>query len=53
MRAFYELLQTRHKTKLQALVAVARKLLHAIFGIFKSGTDYNGAKLFPSLIPTS
>jgi transposase len=53
MRAFYELLQTRHKTKLQALVAVARKLLHAIFGIIKSGTDYNGAKLFPSLIPTS
>lgn len=53
MRAFYELLQTRHKTKLQALVAVARKLLHAIFGIFKTGTDYNGAKLFPHLIPTS
>lgn len=52
MRAFYELLQTRHKTKLQALVAVARKLLHAIFGIFKSGTNYNGAKLFPSLLPT-
>jgi transposase len=53
MRAFYELLQSRHKTKLQALVAVARKLLHAIFGIFKSGTDYNGAILFPKLIPTS
>jgi len=53
MRAFYELLQTRHKTKLQALVAVARKLLHAIFGIFKTGTDYDGAKLFPHLIPTS
>ena len=53
MRVFYELLQSRHKTKLQALVAVARKLLHAIFGIFKTGTDYNGAKLFPYLIPTS
>lgn len=53
MRAFYELLQTRHKTKLQALVAVARKLLHAIFGIFKTGTPYDGAKLFPQLIPTS
>ncbi len=53
MRAFYELLQTRHKTKLQALVAVARKLLHAILGIFKSDSDYNGAKLFPHLIPTS
>jgi transposase len=53
MRVFYELLQSRHKTKLQALVAVARKLLHAIFGIFKTGTDYNGAKLFPYLISTS
>lgn len=53
MRAFYELLQTRHKTKLQALMAVARKLLHAIFGIFKTGTDYSGAKLFPHLITTS
>lgn len=53
MKAFYELLQARHKTKLQALVAVARKLLHAIFGIFKTGTDYSGKKLFPQLILTS
>ena len=49
MRAFYELLQTRHKTKLQAIVAVGRKLLHAIFGIFKNGTPYDGRKLFPHL----
>lgn len=53
MRAFYTLLQARHKTKLQALIAVARKLLHAIFGIFKTGTAWNGAKLFPKLIPAS
>ena len=53
MKAFYNMLQARHKTKLQALMAVARKLLHAIFGIFKTGTDYSGAKLFPNLIPTS
>lgn len=53
MRAFYELLQSRHQTKLQALVAVARKLLHAIFGIFKTGTGYSGAKLFPLLLPSS
>ena len=53
MKAFYTLLQARHKTKLQALIAVARKLLHAIFGIFKSGTTWDGAKLFPRLIPTS
>jgi len=57
MRAFYELLQSRHKTKLQALVAIARKLLHAIFGIFKTGTPYDGRKLFPHFdipyLPTS
>lgn len=53
LRAFYQALQARQKTKLQAILAVARKLLHAIFGIFKTGTTYNGAKLFPQLIPTS
>jgi transposase len=50
-KAFYRLLQARHKTKLQALMAVARKLLHAIFGIFKTNTPYDGRKLFPELIP--
>jgi len=53
LRAFYQTLQARRKTKLQAIMAVARKLLHAIFGIFKTGTPYDGAKLFPQLIPTS
>ncbi|HZL28184.1 MAG TPA: IS110 family transposase [Acidobacteriaceae bacterium] len=51
MKAFYTLLQARHKTKLQALMAVARKLLHAIFGIFKTNTPYDGRKLFPELLP--
>lgn len=49
LKAFYEALQARHKTKLQALMAVARKILHAIYGIFKSGTPYDGQKLFPQL----
>jgi transposase len=53
MKAFYTLLLERHKTKMQALTAVARKLLHAIFGIFKTGSAYDGAKLFPKLILTS
>jgi len=55
LRAFYEALQARQKTKLQSLMAVARKLLHAIFGIFKTDSDWDGAKLFPqlALIPTS
>ena len=49
MKAFYEALQQRHKTKLQAIIAVARKMLHAIYGIFASRTPYNGSKLFPQL----
>jgi transposase len=53
LKAFYRQLQARQKTRLQALMAVARKLLHAIFGIFKTGTPYDGAKLFPQLTPTS
>jgi len=43
---FYQRLLQRGKTKLQALVAVMRKLLHAIFGIFKHHQPYDGAKLF-------
>ena len=49
LKAFYEALQARHKTKLQALMAVARKMLHAIYGIFKTRTPYDGNKLFPQL----
>jgi transposase len=49
LRAFYQLLLTRHKAKLQALVAVARKMLHAIFGMFRWRTDYDGPRLFPAL----
>ena len=49
LKAFYEALLARHKRKLQALMAVARKMLHAIYGIFKSRTPYDGNKLFPAL----
>jgi transposase len=49
MKAFYHQLLARNKTKMQALIAVCRKMLHAIFGIFKTGTDYDGAKLFPQI----
>ena len=47
LKAFYESLLARHKARLQALVAVARKLLHAIYGILHTQTPYDGAKLFP------
>ena len=49
LKAFYEVLLARHKSKLQALMAVARKMLHAIYGIFKTRTPYDGSRLFPAL----
>jgi transposase len=52
IKAFYQNLVARHKAKMQALIAVARKLLHAIYGIFKSHNPYDGSKLFPNLIPS-
>ena len=52
IKAFYHSLVERHKAKMQALIAVARKRLHAIYGIFKSNTTYDGRKLFPNLIPS-
>jgi len=48
-KAFFENLLARNKARLQALIAVARKLLHAIYGIFRSGFKYEGAKLFPRI----
>ena len=53
MKAFYEALIARHKTRLQALVAVARKLLHAIYGVLRTKTPYDGSKLFPSQLLSS
>ncbi len=47
LKAFYETLLHRHKAKLQALMAVARKLLPAIYGILRTQTPYDGSKLFP------
>jgi transposase len=45
-RAFYQHLLERGKFKMQALVAVMRKLLHAFHGMFKTHQPYDGAKLF-------
>jgi len=49
LRAFYLDLQARGKCKMVALVAVMRKLLHAIFGMFKHDAAFDGAKLCPAL----
>lgn len=53
LRGFYHALLGRNKRKLQALIAVARKILHAIFGMFKTQSAYDGRRLFPRLLPDS
>jgi transposase len=46
VRAFYEMLLARGKKPMQALVAVMRKLLHAIHGMFHHDADFEGTKFF-------
>ncbi len=46
LRGFYQRLLACGKAKLQALVAVMRKLLHAIFGMFKHDQPFEGSKVF-------
>jgi transposase len=46
VRAFYQQLLARGKKPMQALVAVMRKLLHAIHGMFHHDTDFDGTKFF-------
>ncbi|HKM80014.1 MAG TPA: IS110 family transposase [Candidatus Acidoferrum sp.] len=46
LRAFYQHLLARGKVKMQALVAVMRKLLHALHAMFKTHQRYDGSKLF-------
>ncbi len=46
VRDFYERLVKRGKKKRQALLAVARKLLHAIYGMFRTLQPFDGARLF-------
>jgi len=44
VRAFYEQLLAAGKKPLQAVVAVMRKLLHAIYGMLKTNTHFDGSK---------
>ncbi len=46
VRAFYQQLIARGKKPMQALVAVMRKLLHAIHGMFLHDADFDGTKFF-------
>jgi transposase len=45
LRIFYERLVSRGKARLQAVVAVMRKLIHALFAMFRTNQAYDGAKL--------
>jgi hypothetical protein len=44
--AFYDQLIARGKKPLQAYVAVMRKLLHAIYGMLASDTDFRAEKFY-------
>ena len=45
LRRFYQNLLARGKARLQAVVAVMRKLLHALFAMFRTNQSYDGSKL--------
>jgi len=46
LRAFYQHLLAQGKLKMVALVAAMRKLLHAIYGMFKHQTAFDGSKVY-------
>lgn len=52
LRGFYLHLLQRGKRKKQALLAVARKLLHAIYGMFRTNCPYNGTRVYLLPSPT-
>lgn len=53
LRGFYQRLLSRGKARLQAVVAVMRKLLHALFAMFRSNQSYDGSKLCPIALQSS
>ena len=46
VRAFYEKLLSKGKEPIVAVVAVMRKLLHAIYGMLKHDQDFDGSKFY-------
>ena len=46
VNAFYNALLARGKLKMQAITAVMRKLLHAIWGILKHRKEWDGSKFY-------
>jgi len=49
VKAFFDKLVARGKKPIQAYVAVMRKLLHAIYGMFKTNTDFVGEKFYAAV----
>lgn len=45
LKRFAERLENNHKSGLQAIVAVARKMLHGIHAMFRTGANWDSAKL--------
>jgi transposase len=46
VKGFYETLLARGKRPKQAIVAVMRKLLHCLWGMLRSNTDFDSAKFY-------
>ncbi len=46
VNAFYNALLARGKRKMQAIIAVMRKLLHAIWGVLHHRQEWDGAKFY-------
>jgi transposase len=46
-RQFFQELKYRGKRPRVAVIAVERKMIHALHGMFQSNTAFNGEKLFP------
>jgi transposase len=46
VKAFFDQLVARGKKPIQAYVAVMRKLLHAIYGMFRTNTDFVAEKFY-------
>jgi transposase len=50
-RAYYQHLLAAGKCKMVALIAVMRKLLHAVFGMFKHNAAFDETKVYPGFPP--
>ena len=46
VKAFYDKLITAGKKPMQAVIAVMRKLLHAIWGVWNYNQDFDGHKFY-------